>query len=84
MPFHPLDFGEDALRALCGFVMEGRPRADDVDATGVELLGFLQRDPDGAGAAKRREEMRRAVEAMGPPRFYTLGPDGALVERPAP
>ncbi|MEU1621099.1 hypothetical protein ABZ479_27850 [Streptomyces sp. NPDC005722] len=84
LPFHPLDFGEDALRALFGFVMEGRPRADDVDATGVELLGFLQRDPDGAGAAKRQEEMRRAVEAMGPPRFYTLGPDGALVERPVP
>lgn len=26
LPFHPLDLGEDALRALCGFIQEGRPQ----------------------------------------------------------
>ena len=25
LPFHPLDMGEDALRALFGFILEGRP-----------------------------------------------------------
>ncbi len=25
LPFHPLQMGEDALRSLCGFIVEGRP-----------------------------------------------------------
>ncbi|WP_405605221.1 DUF6928 family protein [Streptomyces sp. NBC_01410] len=35
LPFHPLDLGEEALRALCGFIQEGRPEPDDVDADGA-------------------------------------------------
>ncbi|MFE0632258.1 DUF6928 family protein [Streptomyces sp. NPDC058864] len=84
LPFHPLEFGEQALRALCGFVIEGRPRADDVDAMDIGLHGFLARDPDGRDRGEEKAEMRRAVAAMGPPRFYTFGPDGSLVERRAP
>jgi hypothetical protein len=45
LPFHPLELGEDALRALCGFVMEGMPEPDDVDASRIVLHGFRVRDP---------------------------------------
>lgn len=37
LPFHPLDLDEDALRAFCGFIQEGRPEPDDVDADAIEL-----------------------------------------------
>ncbi|MEU0810587.1 hypothetical protein [Streptomyces sp. NPDC005970] len=53
LPFHPLELGEDALRALCGFIQEGRPEPDDVDADGIELHGFRVRDPNGPGSAHR-------------------------------
>ncbi|UWE12155.1 hypothetical protein [Actinacidiphila bryophytorum] len=39
------------------------------------------RDPHGPDPAEQEAELRRAVEAMGPPRFYAFGPDGSLVER---
>ncbi|MFF3464426.1 DUF6928 family protein [Streptomyces sp. NPDC002619] len=81
LPFHPLALGEDALRALCGFIQEGRPEPDDVDADNIELHGFHVGDPHGPDPAEQEAKLRRAVEAMGPPRFYSLGPDGSLVER---
>ncbi|MGW1798199.1 DUF6928 family protein [Streptomyces sp. NPDC001984] len=81
LPFHPLALGEDALRALRGFIQEGRPEPDDVDADNIELHGFHVGDPHGPDPAEQEAELRRAVEAMGPPRFYSLGPDGSLVER---
>lgn len=81
LPFHPLEMGEDALRALCGFIQEGRPEPDDVDADAIRLYGFHVRDPYAPDPAEREAELRRAVEAMPPPRFYSLGPDGSLVER---
>ncbi|MFF7436982.1 DUF6928 family protein [Streptomyces sp. NPDC008122] len=40
LPFHPLELGNEALRAFCGFLLEGRPAPDDVDPDGVPLLGF--------------------------------------------
>ncbi|MFG2262275.1 DUF6928 family protein [Streptomyces sp. NPDC048720] len=43
LPFHPLDLGEDALRALCGFVREGRPEPDDLDTDGIRLHGYRVR-----------------------------------------
>lgn len=76
-----MELGEDALRALCGFVQEGCPEPDDVDADAIELYGFHARDPHGPDLAKREAKIRRAVEAMASPRFYTLGPDGSLIER---
>jgi len=40
MPFHPMDLGEEALREFFGFVGEGMPRADDLDAFEIPLHGF--------------------------------------------
>jgi hypothetical protein len=59
-----LELGEDALRALCGFVQEGRPEPDD---------------PHGLDPAEQEAQLRRAVEAMGPPRVYAFGLDGSPV-----
>ncbi|WP_448322270.1 DUF6928 family protein [Streptomyces sp. CO7] len=47
LPFHPLDFGEEVLRALCGFVVEGNREPDDVDATRIRLHGFHVHDRHG-------------------------------------
>lgn len=81
LPFHPLTLGEDALRALCGFVQEGSPEPDDLDADSIALHGFRVRDPHAPDSAEQEAQLRRAMEAMGPPRFFSLGPDGSLVER---
>ncbi|MEU0562323.1 hypothetical protein [Dactylosporangium sp. NPDC006015] len=40
LPFHPLDLGEDALAALCGFVIEGMPLEEMPDLYRVPLAGF--------------------------------------------
>ncbi|MEU6111564.1 hypothetical protein ABZ853_24525 [Streptomyces albidoflavus] len=45
LPFHPLELGEDALRSLCGFIQEGHPEPDNVDAEAISLLGFALREP---------------------------------------
>ncbi|MDX3641956.1 DUF6928 family protein [Streptomyces sp. MB09-02B] len=81
LPFHPLELGEDALRALCGFVLEGRPEPDDIDTDSIRLHGFRVRDPHGPDPAEREAALQRAMESMGPPRFFSLGPDGSLIER---
>ncbi|MCX4856947.1 hypothetical protein OG263_25070 [Streptomyces canus] len=81
MPFHPLELGEDVLRSLCGFVLEGRPEPDDVDAGSIALHGFQVRDPQAPDTAEQEAQLRSAMEAMGPPRFFSLGPDGSLIER---
>lgn len=38
--FHPLELGEEALRELFGFVMEGFPEPDDVDADEISVHRF--------------------------------------------
>jgi hypothetical protein len=83
LPFHPLELAEDALRELCGFVQEGMPEPGDVDTENIALHGFAVRDPEGP-ALTEKEEIRKAVEAMRPARFYTMGPDGVLIERDGP
>jgi hypothetical protein len=40
LPFHPLELGEEALRALFGFNYEGRYRDDDPDLESIVLAGF--------------------------------------------
>jgi hypothetical protein len=40
LPFHPLELGEDALAALCGFVLEGMPLDGMPDLERVPLAGF--------------------------------------------
>ncbi|WSW37671.1 hypothetical protein OG426_37135 [Streptomyces canus] len=69
------------LRSLCGFVLEGRPEPDDVDAGSIALHGFQVRDPQAPDTAEQEAQLRSAMEAMGPPRFFSLGPDGSLIER---
>ncbi len=81
LPFHPLELGEEALRALCGFIQEGRPEPDDVAADAIELYGFRVRDPHGPDPAAREAELRRVMADMDPPRIYMLSADGSLVER---
>ncbi|MFF5262065.1 DUF6928 family protein [Actinomadura viridis] len=85
LPFHPLDLGEDALRALFGFVLEGMREPDDVDPDGVGLLGFRLTDPDDPDeVAEHEAAIKEAVRAMGPPRRFTYGPDGSLLEIDGP
>ncbi|MFE5400537.1 DUF6928 family protein [Streptomyces sp. NPDC056580] len=73
--------GEDALRALCGFALEGSPEPDDIDADDIHLHGFRVRDPHDPDPAEQQAALQRAMEAMGPPRFFTMSPDGSLIER---
>lgn len=40
LPFHPLELGEEALRELFGFVMEGFPEPDDIDADEIPVHRF--------------------------------------------
>ncbi|SDZ46772.1 hypothetical protein SAMN05421684_5363 [Asanoa ishikariensis] len=40
LPFHPLDLGEDALAALCGFVIEDLPPEGMPELDQVPLAGF--------------------------------------------
>jgi hypothetical protein len=40
LPFHPLELGEEALRALFGFNYEGFTRDDDPDLENIMLAGF--------------------------------------------
>jgi hypothetical protein len=78
LPFHPMVLGEETLRALFGFVIEGRPQPDDVDAGKVHLHGFRVADPDGREQEEREAHMREALSHMGQPRRYRMGPDGTL------
>lgn len=40
LPFHPLEFGEDALVDLFGFCFEGVQPVDGIDVEDVALVGF--------------------------------------------
>lgn len=80
LPFHPLDLGEEALRALFGFIIEGLPRPDDVDAETVSLHGFRVADPTGREQEAREAHMREAMSRMAPPRRYRMAADGTLHE----
>ncbi|MBR7835702.1 hypothetical protein KDL01_20670 [Actinospica durhamensis] len=48
LPFHPLELGEEALRALFGFVIEGWPDPQDIDASEIPMHGFRVRGVNGA------------------------------------
>ncbi|MFI6520473.1 DUF6928 family protein [Spirillospora sp. NPDC050679] len=80
LPFHPLELGEVALRALFGFVVEGYPDVDDVDAAGVLMHGFSVTDPSGLEQAAREAAIEEALRGMGPPKVFRMGPDGAWQE----
>jgi hypothetical protein len=80
LPFHPLELGEEALRALFGFVQEGRPDPNDIDAETVHLHGFRVTDPTGREQAEREAAYERARQTMEPPRRFRMGPDGTMQE----
>jgi hypothetical protein len=78
--FHPLDLGQQAMRFLFGFALEGRPEPDDVDAAQITMLGYRVTDPTGAEQAAREAALQEFLQRAGPPRRYRLGSDGSLVE----
>ncbi len=83
LPFHPLELGEEALRALCGFIQEGMPEPGDVDAENIALHGFVVRGPNGADPAGK-EGHEESSGSHGPLHFCTRGSDGVLIERNRP
>ncbi|MTL12737.1 hypothetical protein GL307_14395 [Nocardia seriolae] len=40
LPFHPLELGEHALRALFGFILEEVPRPTDIDPEEIPMFGY--------------------------------------------
>jgi uncharacterized protein DUF6928 len=79
VPFHPLELGEVFLRAVFGFIVEGHPEPDDVDADEVLLRGFRVSDPSGTEQAAREaayENFRRNAQL----RQYRMAPDGTMQE----
>jgi hypothetical protein len=74
LPFHPLDLGNDALRALLGFILEGRTQATDIDAGAVRLTGFSV-PPERPITPDMVAEFVRTHRRTS----YTMGPDGELI-----
>lgn len=72
LPFHPLELGEDALRAMFGFIIEGYPNPDDIDPDEVHMHEFRVSDPTGEEQAKRDAARHAAIAAMGPPRSFRM------------
>ena len=63
LPFHSLELGEEALRALFGFALEGNLEETDVDPYEIPLQGFRAIDPSGAEQAAR-ERLVELVRQM--------------------
>ncbi|MCF2530828.1 DUF6928 family protein [Yinghuangia soli] len=78
LPFHPLQLGGEALRALFGFTVEGRQKAGDVDAADIPVHRFRLVDPDGP-TPEQREAMLKALVTGMKPRVLRME-DGRLVE----
>jgi hypothetical protein len=72
--------GEEALRALFGFVIEGYPNPDDVDADAVHMYTFRVADSTGVTQAEREVAYAQALAAMGPSRIFRMGADGHMRE----
>ncbi|MFI0410868.1 hypothetical protein [Actinomadura sp. 3N508] len=61
------------------------PEPDDADPYEVGLRGFQLTDPaDPDEVAEHEAAIAEAVQAMGPPRRFTYGPDGSLIEIDVP
>jgi hypothetical protein len=80
LPFHPLVLGEEALNALFGFVIEGMPDPDGIDAGSVHMHIFRVGDPSGQEQEAREAAYEHATRDMGPPRIFRRGPDGKMQE----
>jgi len=76
LPFHPLDLGGDAaLRALFGFILEGRRQPTDIDAESIRLAGF-QVPPANPVTKEMLAEFMRTHKRT----TYRMGPDGRLIK----
>ena len=76
LPFHPLELGgEAAMRALFGFIIEGRPRPADIDAESVKLAGFKVPPANPVTKEMLAEFMRTHKRTT-----YRMGPDGKLFQ----
>jgi hypothetical protein len=53
LKFHPLELGEEALRVLFGFVLEGEPHSDDLDSEVIALAGYKMGGGSWIDRAKR-------------------------------
>ncbi|MBB2947381.1 hypothetical protein FB565_007149 [Actinoplanes lutulentus] len=72
--------GGQALRALFGFILEGRPEPGDIDPFDVHMHGFRVADPTGREQAERDARMTQLVAMMRPARRYRMMPDGTQRE----
>lgn len=73
LPFHPLELGGDALRALFGFIVEGRPQPADIDGDSVRLAGF-QVPPEHPVTQEMIAEFTRTHKRT----TYRTGPGGKV------
>lgn len=80
LPFHPLELGEEALRALFGFILEGESRPDDVDGESISLHGFWVTDPTGQEQAAREAQYASVQSSLGEPRIFSFTPGGTMRE----
>ncbi len=75
LPFHPLELGGDAaLRALFGFIIEGRRQPTDIEAESVKLAGFPVPSADPVTKEMMAGFMRTHKRTT-----YRMGPDGTLI-----
>lgn len=77
--FHPLDLGQQAMRSLFGFALEGEPAPSDVDASQITMLGYRVTDPTGTEQAAREAALREFMQTH-ERRSYRIGPGGSLTE----
>jgi hypothetical protein len=76
LPFHPLDLGGGpALRALFGFIIEGRSQPTDIDAESVKLAGF-QVPPAHPVTPEMVAEFTRTHKRTS----YRMGPGGKFIQ----
>ncbi|MEV8536063.1 hypothetical protein [Streptomyces sp. NPDC051211] len=83
LPFHPLELGEEALRAFFGFILEGWPAPDDIDADELRLHGFRLTELAGRDLAQRQADLEEAAQRVRGT-TYRLAPDGTLMSGAVP
>jgi len=80
LAFHPLELGEEALRAFAGFVLEGYPLPGDVDPDAVPLNGYRIIRPNGPDLARARAETQQRAVTMRSHRVLRFNADGTITE----
>ncbi|MFJ9342614.1 DUF6928 family protein [Streptomyces sp. NPDC101733] len=83
LPFHPLELGEEALRAFFGFILEGRRRPDDIDPDDVRLHGYRLTDPTEPDLTQRQAVLQEVAQRMRGTTYH-LASDGTLTAGAVP